>query len=39
MSSKKASVLVVDDDVRILRMMKRMLELEGLRGVVELFSQ
>ena len=29
MSSKKATVLVVDDDVRMLRMMKRMLELEG----------
>ena len=29
MPSKKASVLVVDDDVRILRMMRRILELEG----------
>ena len=29
MTSKKASVLVVDDDVRMLRMMKRTLELEG----------
>lgn len=31
MPSKKASVLVVDDDVRILRMMQRILELEGYR--------
>jgi len=31
MSSRKASVLVVDDDVRILRMMQRTLELEGYR--------
>lgn len=31
MMSKKASVLVVDDDVRILCMMKRTLELEGYR--------
>jgi len=31
MPSKKASVLVVDDDVRILRMMQRILELEGHR--------
>ena len=29
MPSKKASVLVVDDDARILRMMRRILELEG----------
>ena len=29
MASKKVSVLVVDDDVRILRMMRRILELEG----------
>jgi len=29
MTPKKASVLVVDDDIRILRMIKRMLELEG----------
>ena len=29
MISKKALVLVVDDDIRILRMMKRVLELEG----------
>lgn len=34
MSSKKALVLVVDDDVRILRMMKRMLELEGFQVIV-----
>jgi len=31
MSSKKALVLVVDDDVRMLRMIKRTLELEGFR--------
>jgi len=31
MPSKKASVLVVDDDVRILRMTGRILELEGYR--------
>ena len=31
MMSKKAPVLIVDDDVRILRMMKRTLELEGYR--------
>ena len=29
MISKKALVLVVDDDIRMLRMMKRVLELEG----------
>ncbi len=29
MSAKKPTVLVVDDDIRMLRMMKRMLELEG----------
>ena len=29
MPSKKASVLVVDDDIRVLRMLERMLELEG----------
>ena len=29
MASRKASVLVVDDDVRMLRMMQRILELEG----------
>jgi DNA-binding response OmpR family regulator len=34
MSSKKASVLVVDDDIRILRMMKRILELEGFKVLV-----
>ena len=31
MPSRKASVLVVDDDVRILRMIRRILELEGYR--------
>ena len=31
MSSRKGSVLVVDDDVRMLRMMQRVLELEGYR--------
>ncbi len=31
MTSKKASVLVVDDDVRLLRMVQRILELEGYR--------
>jgi len=31
MPSKKASVLVVDDDVRMLRMITRILELEGYR--------
>jgi DNA-binding response OmpR family regulator len=31
MSSKKSVVLVVDDDIRMLRMMKRMLELEGFQ--------
>jgi DNA-binding response OmpR family regulator len=34
MSSKKALVLVVDDDIRMLRMMKRMLELEGFQVLV-----
>ena len=34
MLSKKASVLVVDDDIRILRMVKRMLELEGYQLLV-----
>ncbi len=29
MPSRKAPVLVVDDNVRILRMMQRILELEG----------
>lgn len=31
MPSKKTSVLVVDDDIRVLRMLQRMLELEGYR--------
>ena len=31
MPSRKTSVLVIDDDVRILRMIKRILELEGYR--------
>ena len=34
MSTRKQSVLVVDDDVRILRMMQRTLELEGYRVFV-----
>ena len=34
MLSKKASVLVVDDDIRILRMVKRILELEGYQLLV-----
>lgn len=34
MSPKKALVLVVDDDIRMLRMMKRMLELEGFQALV-----
>jgi DNA-binding response OmpR family regulator len=34
MSSKKISILVVDDDIRMLRMMKRMLELEGFQVLV-----
>lgn len=34
MSSKKAVVLVVDDDVRMLRMMKRLLELENFQVLV-----
>lgn len=34
MSSKKSLVLVVDDDVRMLRMMKRMLELEGFQATI-----
>lgn len=33
MPSRKASLLVVDDDIRILRMMQRMLELEGYRAL------
>ncbi|MDO8636408.1 MAG: response regulator transcription factor, partial [Dehalococcoidia bacterium] len=31
MPSKKTSILVVDDDIRILRMMQRILEMEGYR--------
>ncbi len=31
MASRKASVLVVDDDVRMLRVMQRILEVEGHR--------
>jgi DNA-binding response OmpR family regulator len=34
MSSKKSLVLVVDDDVRMLRMIKRMLELEGFQALI-----
>jgi len=34
MSPKKALVLVVDDDVRMLRMMKRILELEGFQVLI-----
>jgi DNA-binding response OmpR family regulator len=34
MSAKKSTVLVVDDDIRMLRMMKRMLELEGFQAVI-----
>lgn len=34
MSSKKTLILVVDDDVRMLRMMKRMLELEGFETLI-----
>jgi DNA-binding response OmpR family regulator len=34
MSSKKALVLVVDDDIRMLRMIRRMLELEGFQVLV-----
>jgi DNA-binding NtrC family response regulator len=34
MSAKKSMVLVVDDDIRILRMMKRMLELEGFQTTI-----
>jgi DNA-binding response OmpR family regulator len=33
MTPKKTSVLVVDDDIRILRMLQRMLELEGYRVI------
>jgi DNA-binding response OmpR family regulator len=34
MPSTKNSVLIVDDDVRMLRMMKRILELEGFRTLI-----
>ncbi len=34
MSSKKNIVLVVDDDIRMLRMMKRMLELENFQVII-----
>jgi DNA-binding response OmpR family regulator len=34
MPSKNTSVLVVDDDIRMLRMMKRVLELEGFQVLV-----
>lgn len=34
MSSKKSTVLVIDDDIRMLRMMKRMLELEGFQVII-----
>ena len=34
MSSKKSTVLVIDDDIRMLRMMKRMLELEGFQVTI-----
>jgi DNA-binding response OmpR family regulator len=34
MFAKKSTVLVVDDDIRMLRMMKRMLELEGFQAVI-----
>ena len=34
MSAKKPSVMVVDDDIRMLRMMKRMLELESFEVVM-----
>ena len=34
MASKKALVLVVDDDIRMLRMVKRILELEGFSALV-----
>ena len=33
MSSKKPLILVVDDDIRMLRMMKRMLELESFQTI------
>jgi DNA-binding response OmpR family regulator len=34
MASKKSMVLVIDDDIRMLRMMKRMLELEGFQVII-----
>jgi DNA-binding response OmpR family regulator len=34
MSSKKSIVMVVDDDIRMLRMMKRMLELESFQVII-----
>jgi DNA-binding response OmpR family regulator len=34
MSSKKSIMLIVDDDIRMLRMMKRMLELEGFQVAI-----
>ncbi len=34
MSSKKSMVLVIDDDIRMLRMMKRMLELESFQVAI-----
>ena len=34
MSAKRPTVLVVDDDIRMLRMMKRMLELEGFTAAM-----
>jgi DNA-binding response OmpR family regulator len=34
MSLKKNTVLVIDDDIRMLRMMKRMLELEGFQVII-----
>jgi DNA-binding response OmpR family regulator len=34
MASKKSTVLVIDDDIRMLRMMKRMLELDGFQVVI-----
>jgi DNA-binding response OmpR family regulator len=33
-SAKKTTVMVVDDDIRMLRMMKRMLELEGFEAIM-----
>jgi DNA-binding response OmpR family regulator len=34
MASKKSTVLVIDDDIRMLRMMKRMLELESFQVII-----